>query len=82
MREPNIYHPLNSLGGDFRLFQIQPVTKFSAPIVCKLRHVYLSNDPSTSACLTYGAMRRAAAISTSKRGLFAHVKIARLLFDD
>ncbi|OAQ97008.1 hypothetical protein LLEC1_06366 [Akanthomyces lecanii] len=46
------YRPLDSSGGEIRLLEIRPATKYAAPIVCKLRHAYLSKAPKYE-CLSY-----------------------------
>jgi hypothetical protein len=46
------YRPLDSSGGEIRLLDIQPATKHASPIVCKLRHAYLSKKPKYE-CLSY-----------------------------
>ena len=47
-----LYRPLDSSGGEIRLLDIQPATKHTLPIVCKLRHAYLPKKPKYE-CLSY-----------------------------
>lgn len=48
----SLYRALDSSRSEIRLLDIQPSSQHAAPIVCKLRHAYLSERPKYE-CLSY-----------------------------